>query len=176
MSHDPGGRSKFRLPAGVQGYADVSPCERFRYTLWRAGSSPSPQFVMFIGMNPSTALADVDDPTVRREWIMTRGLGFDRMLKMNVSPYRSTDPKDLKVFENAYEENLRLICSYAPLAEQVIVAHGVLPACLKVWGQRMAKALAELNVPLQCLGRTQGGDPRHPLYLKKGTPLEVYTP
>jgi hypothetical protein len=54
--------------------ASLSPCRLYRYELWRAwGVRP---FVMFIGLNPSTADETNDDPTIRRCIAFARAWGF----------------------------------------------------------------------------------------------------
>ncbi|HMA98577.1 MAG TPA: DUF1643 domain-containing protein, partial [Wenzhouxiangella sp.] len=45
--------------------ANFSRCRRFRYTLWRRWDDDGPM-VMIIGLNPSTADAHRNDPTIRR--------------------------------------------------------------------------------------------------------------
>lgn len=117
--HDPGGKALFPLPEGVVGAAAISNdglC-RFALTRERITSDPvySPQH-LWIGLNPSTANPDMDDPTIRVEWNLTqrstghdhdaavqimdqdgppsqRGLGPPpKYVKMNVLPFRLTDP------------------------------------------------------------------------------------
>jgi hypothetical protein len=52
--------------SGMSG-AEFSPCGDYRYSLWRMWSEEenAPR-VMFIGLNPSTADATRNDPTIRR--------------------------------------------------------------------------------------------------------------
>ena len=45
--------------------ATLSPCRRYRYNLWRAWGKRE-NYVMFVGLNPSTADETVDDPTDHR--------------------------------------------------------------------------------------------------------------
>ena len=44
--------------------ANISPCGRYRYTLSRTWGDARP--LAFVMLNPSTADANVDDPTIRR--------------------------------------------------------------------------------------------------------------
>jgi hypothetical protein len=45
--------------------AEFSPCGKYRYALWRIWDFKKP-LAMFIGLNPSTADASKDDPTIKR--------------------------------------------------------------------------------------------------------------
>lgn len=66
----------------------------YRFWLRRAwGPGPS---VAWIGSNPSTADARRDDPTMLAEMGFSYRLGFGSLVKLNVYPYRATDPADLK--------------------------------------------------------------------------------
>ena len=93
--HDAGGKVKTKLPAGM--YGDALFCgdrEEFRPFLRRwVGQEQFPdRWVCFIGMNPSTASADFNDPTITREWGFTVREGFSAYVKHNVSDYRATHP------------------------------------------------------------------------------------
>ena len=64
----------------------------FRYTLWRQWGRVV-KTVAFIGLNPSTADEQVDDPTVRRCIRFAKDWGYDAMWMMNIFAFRATDPK-----------------------------------------------------------------------------------
>jgi len=63
----------------MQGSAIFSPCREYRYSLWRKwGGLFAPDYkgyVMFIGLNPSTADENRDDPTIRRCIAFTKAWG-----------------------------------------------------------------------------------------------------
>lgn len=141
--------------------AALSDCGTYRYRLWRIWDETL-QNVMFMLHNPSTADASVDDPTVRRCIRFARDWGYGGIFIGNISPYRATNPdelkgKDLKVL--IPDENLGHTIEMAQYCHLHVLAHGVL-------------ATKELNLfllPLvrwHCLGKTQDGYPKHPLYLK----------
>ncbi|WP_262027608.1 DUF1643 domain-containing protein [Microvirga sp. Mcv34] len=175
-THDPGGKVRLSLPCGVSGAGGFSDCGRYRQTLIREigqiGDARGP-FVLFVGMNPSTADATVDDPTVRREWGFARRLGFSRYVKANVMDYRATDPKDLLApgVEPRSAENLPEIVRLAKMAGLVVMAFGALPKPLRHYANETVSALREAGVALHCLGYTADGSPRHPLYLRSDAPL-----
>src|SRR5262245_38555366 len=75
--------------------AVFSPCRKYRYSLTRIWDAERPN-VMFVGLNPSTADDQVDDPTVRRCIGFARKWRFGGMIIVNLFAYRSTDPNRLQ--------------------------------------------------------------------------------
>jgi hypothetical protein len=49
--------------------------------------------ICFIGLNPSTADAEVNDPTIRRCIGFAHDWGFGGLLMLNLFAFRATDPK-----------------------------------------------------------------------------------
>lgn len=78
----------------LESSADVSACGRYRYWLSRR-LSMGERTILFVGLNPSTADAALDDPTIRRCVGFARAWGFDWLFMGNVNAFRSTDPKGL---------------------------------------------------------------------------------
>lgn len=170
MKHDPGGSKRFKLLPGVDGKAEFSPCGQYRYWLsrewgFRRFSDGREPFALWIGMNPSTAEANVDDPTIRREMGFTRSFGFDAYVKANVMDYRATDPKRLldPDAQPSSPGNAALIGEIARKADCVIAAWGCLPKPLRRYVYAVLDQLGEK--PIFCLGQTADGSPRHPLYV-----------
>ena len=101
----------------------LSACWTFRYRLWRQWAGGSR--LVFVMLNPSTADATVDDPTIRKCIGFAKRLGYDGIEVVNLFAYRATDPADLKRAgwpvgpEN--DNHIRAACSRAPL---VICAWG----------------------------------------------------
>lgn len=77
-----------------QSGADFSPCQRYRYKLWRKWGNGD--LVNFLMLNPSTADAVQNDPTVERCERRARQLGFDGLIVTNLFAFRATDPRTLK--------------------------------------------------------------------------------
>jgi hypothetical protein len=178
IAHDPGGKVRIRNAADVVGEAWFSPCHRYRYALARTWTSRPARVLLWIGMNPSVADAEVDDPTVQREVKRTRGLGYDAYIKGNVLDYRATNPKDLVktgVIANS-AENHRTLLLLAERCEAVVMAHGILPASLRHHAQDLTRKLAERGHTLLCLGQNADGSPKHPLYIAGSAPLRAYRP
>ncbi|GAJ16610.1 unnamed protein product, partial [marine sediment metagenome] len=67
-----------------------------RLYLWRRWNKQGP-WVMFIGLNPSTADERLNDPTVRRCIGFAEKWGYGGMFMCNVFTLISTDPKKLNV-------------------------------------------------------------------------------
>ncbi len=177
--HDPGGKSHFRLPNGVVGAAEFSDCGKYRYWLtrdWgiRRLSDGRERFVMWVGMNPSTARADTDDQTIRREMYFTNSQKYRMFVKCNVMDYRATRPRDLLLpgVVPCSPKNLETIRFFARKAEVVIVAWGSLPSKLQHHADMVADMLRGLDVPMNCLGTTASGAPRHPSRISNNTHFE----
>ena len=113
--------------------AVISQDERHRYSLTRRCGN-GPRVCCWIMLNPSTADATTDDPTIRRCVRFTQAWGYNALTVVNLYAWRATDPADLR---NAQRAGL-------------------------------------LRRPINCLGTTKTGAPRHPLYLRADTPRHLY--
>lgn len=174
VPHDAGGKVKTKLPDGMQGGASFDgPNNCYRTTLWRAWGVPNSSFALFIGMNPSTAEADFNDPTITREVGFTRRMGLTTYWKVNVSPYRLTDPKQLGAvtLPLTFREHAPIVVELAKQARRVVMACGLLPQRLRFLGPQLVNDLRAADIPLWCLGTTVDGSPRHPLYLRNDAEL-----
>lgn len=67
----------------MQRGAEFSPCRRYRYVLWRTWD-PAAGSVNFIGLNPSTADEQVDDPTIRCCIGFARDWGYGGLVMTNL--------------------------------------------------------------------------------------------
>ncbi|WP_291834743.1 DUF1643 domain-containing protein [Brevundimonas sp.] len=175
--HDPGGKVRLALMPGVNGDATFSPDGRYRQLMrrWLGPEFPE-RYVLFIGMNPSTADASVNDPTCAREWTFSQREGFDAMVKANVGDYRATHPKMLLEpgVEASSPDNLPAIRKAAAGAGLVVLCHGKLNKVLAPAGKALIEALRRDGVPLWCFGTNADGSPKHPLYLRGDTPLRPF--
>ncbi len=173
--HDPGSNVSFPLQPGVQGDSSfLGECDAYRPVLRRWwGDSSAYAFALWIGMNPSTAVATRDDRTIRRELDFTRRMGFEVYIKTNVCDYRSTKPKGMLApgVQPRSPDNLAIIRGLAGKAARVVLAFGVLPKPLQPLAHETVAALRADGVALWCLGKTASGAPRHPLYVNGNTEL-----
>lgn len=177
--HDAGGKTRLAMIDGVDGKAEFSECGRYRLWLsrdwsWQRLTDGRNQFALWIGMNPSVAEADVDDPTIRREMAFTRAAGLQTYVKCNVMDYRATDPKALLSIAPRSDKNIECIVGMAssPRCSRIIAAWGALPKPLRRYADDVVTALR--GKQLYCLGRTANGSPRHPLYLPGTAQLEAW--
>ena len=113
-------------------------------------------------LNPSTANAHVDDPTIRRCIRFARDWGYSKLVVRNLFAIRATKPRDLLVLENptgGRSGNQSL--ARANGADVIVAAWGAF-----VPFDRVATARRVLDpAKLVCLGTTKDGQPRHPLYV-----------
>ena len=177
-AHDPGGKVRLKLPDGVVGGATFSECGRYRQALTRdwTPEGAAPRAVLFVGMNPSVAAADVSDPTCHRELMFARDWGFTRYLKGNVLDWRATSPKDIPADPGVAcsPENIPALTRMAHEAELIVLAYGKLHKRFQPVVQDVLRAMAATGKPLQCLGLNKDGSAKHPLYLRKDTALRAF--
>ena len=174
MPHDPGGKTRRPLAEGVRGGAEFDgPDACYRRLLWRSWGVCDAPYALWLGCNPSTADGLLDDPTVAAEIGHTKGLGLTHYLKMNISPYRATNPKALQHVAIPLVPRMhRTEVAYrAMTAARVIVACGVPPGPLDREAHELLDLIAWCGVPLWCLGTTREGWPRHPLYMPADSPI-----
>jgi hypothetical protein len=81
---------------------------------------------MFIGLNPSKAGADQDDPTIRKVCKIARNLGYGGIYMVNCFPFISTDPGQLQVDGHQYYNNLVIITT-GEKVKDVVFAWGNFP-------------------------------------------------
>lgn len=159
--------------AGVTGSdAVLSESGRYRYALTRTWA-PAAGAVCFVMLNPSTADASEDDPTIRRCIGFARAWGFGRLEVVNLFAWRATDPAALRgVADPVGPENDGHIMRAARGAKLVIAAWGAHGALLER-GEEVRAMLARRFV-VHHLGLTKEGHPRHPLYLRADLQPEAW--
>jgi hypothetical protein len=147
----------------------------YRYSLKRSWDESNPRKALFIMLNPSTADEVEDDRTTKRCIAFAKSWNCGSLEIVNVFAYSSTDFNQLKNLskENATGED-----------NDYFVQKALRTATIRVvaWGTNVTIHHAnygELEEKLKgyrlfCLGQTSDGHPRHPLYVKKSTQLEVF--
>lgn len=159
------------------GTATFSDCRRYRYRLGRVVGA-GVGTVFFIGVNPSTASAEVDDQTVRKWRGFSARWGYVDFFVGNLFAWRSTDVNALALVDDPVgPENDRHLEAMLALATIVVPCWGSadkLPERLHPRIGAVREMLARHPGPVKCLGRTRSGDPRHPLTLGYDTALEAW--
>lgn len=74
--------------------AILSEDRKYRYILSRTWDETKPT-VLFIGLNPSTADENEDDPTIRRCIIFAKSWGYGGLIMANLFAFRTTNPQGL---------------------------------------------------------------------------------
>ena len=153
--------------------ADISDCGLYRYRLSRR-LGMGERTILFVGLNPSTADTEQDDPTIRRCVSFARLWGFDWLFMGNLNAWRSTDPKRLPKDPIAAvgAKNQETLKWMAQRAEVVVAAWG--GNKLNTYAHTLACELLALP-QTRCLGQNQDGSPKHPLYLSGCTELRPLT-
>lgn len=176
---DPGGSragsgmDQHGASAAALGSALFDARRHYRYALARTWQ-PGDARVAFIMLNPSGADASRDDPTIRRCMGFARAWGFGGVDVVNLFAARTPHPALLRRRRRPVgpdnDRHLLRVCRAAGL---VIAAWGVHGA----WQGRdraVLSLLARAGLAPRCLGLTQDGHPRHPLYLPRRTQPEPF--
>lgn len=151
-------------------HATLSRCGRYRYWLERSWAETGKGFVNFIMLNPSTADAERDDPTIRKCIGFARRWGYDGVHVVNLFALRATDPAALRSDPSPIgPENDTFLEAGVLSAERTICAWGNNAAI----GDRAAhvlRRLAQLEFGraadlLYALRINRDGSPAHPLYV-----------
>lgn len=153
--------------------AEFSPCERYRYSLTRRWDNRLPG-VCFVMLNPSTATAEKDDPTIRRCVGFAKHWGYGGVAIVNLFALRSTDPAQLYVADDPIgPKNDEAILEWTGCRD-VVCAWGA-------HGAHLGRGAAVLSLihrhtagTVMCLGVTQDGQPKHPLYIAKSQERITY--
>lgn len=144
----------------MDGSAIFSKCLCYRYVLRRTWDSALPS-VLFVGLNPSTADASVDDPTIRRCRRFAKDWGYGSLVMANLFAYRATKPSVLPHVEDPVgPRNNWWLTNLSRKINLIVAAWGVHGTLLA----RDVEVLAKLS-NVHCLGLTKKGFPKHPLYL-----------
>ena len=152
----------------------------YRYILGTKGQHP----LVCIGINPSTAIPDRLDNTLKSAERIALHNGYDSFIMFNVYAQRATDPDDMEKELNPVlqRENLK---AFSWLLSQLTSP----PDLWAAWGSIIEKRpyLPGCVLDMAAVGkqfgarwftagpRSKKGHPHHPLYLKKDSPLDPFT-
>lgn len=117
-------------------------------------------FVMFVGLNPSTADETSDDPTLTRCIKYAKSWGYGGVCMANLFAFRATEPADMKVSDDPIGiENNKWLKKLAKDAALVVAAWGNDGSYLE-----RSEQVKEFLPNLYCLKLNKSGEPAHPLY------------
>jgi len=160
--------------------AHISKDGRYRYMLWRCWAQGRGKMMLFVMLNPSTANAEEDDPTIRRCIGFANRNECKRLLVGNLFAYRATDPSLLRRrndegIDVEGPENQAWLWDMASDADYVVCGWGAsVPRSLMAKAESSIRTLRDAHEgELYCLGKTSKGHPRHPLYLPNASELVV---
>lgn len=148
----------------------------YRYMLRRSWGSirEREDQVCWVMLNPSTADASLDDPTIRRCIGFSKAWGFSGLAVVNVFALRATDPKRLV----DHPDPVGPLCDeyledFMRSSGCVVAAWGASWPAAQVARVAAVSALAVKHRAV-CLGATASGQPRHPLYLSKAAERQAW--
>lgn len=144
--------------------AIISDCGKYRYELSRIWDESKPK-VLFIMLNPSTADADIDDPTIRRCIGFAKSWGFGGLYVGNLFAFRSPNPKDLLTEDNPVGKmNCYHLNSMSLKCDMVVCAWGNKPILNKM--KAKMPLIYDKASKRHYIELSKDGTPKHPLYLK----------
>jgi hypothetical protein len=160
--------------------AIISECGAYRYRLDRKWSGDPPMLVCML--NPSTADAERDDPTITKLIGFANRFGFGHLIVVNLYPFRATKPADLKAAHYPNPSNNASVIHAA--VRQVKQPHDALPGMtFCAWGANargrpeaahFLAGLCEESMTPFAFRLLSDGTPEHPLYIPySATPVIV---
>lgn len=149
--------------------AELSACGRYRLLLWRRWGDGG--VLAAVLLNPSTADADRDDPTLRAVTARARAAGLGAVRVANLFTLRSADPQALRAAEDPVGPGADAAIDRAVEGAALVLCGWGAGGALAGRGAAVAARLAAADLPLVHLGLTRGGQPRHPLYVPQAVPM-----
>jgi hypothetical protein len=158
----------------MNGTARFSADFDYRYSLTRQWDTLRRPMV-FAMFNPSTADAEIEDPTIRRCMGFAEREDCGGIVVVNLFGYRATQPAELRrVVDPVGPGNDEAIReAFALPSAEVVLAWGATADAYPVRVREFLNLIPDTITPL-CLGTTGSGAPRHPLYVRADKPLEEY--
>lgn len=138
--------------------ATFSDCGKYRYQLIRQwGDGP---VAMCIGLNPSTANANTDDPTIRILMKHLDALGFKKLIMTNLYAYVTSSPAKLWEVPNPQMDNDKWLMMSVRDSHAIIFCWGAQKGI-----DYRTKQMREWFPAALCFGKVKNGEPMHPMAL-----------
>lgn len=152
--------------------AVFDPQRRYRYLLTRTWSAAPPLTMCML--NPSTADAFTVDATISRCLRLARRERAGGLVVVNLFAWRATRRSELrKVADPVGPHSAAVLEHVFSTAGDLVVAWGV-DGNLHGRGDAVRDQLAAARTRTRCLGTTQAGEPRHPLFVRAAAQLVSY--
>ena len=139
--------------------AYFSSCRKYRYALYRIWDENKP-LIMFIGLNPSTANENDDDPTIRRVKRFARDWGYGGVFMMNLFAFITPYPEKLMMYSDPIGNNDDWLKEISEKCEDVVFAWGSFKEATE-----RAKDVSKQFTNALALRVNMDGSPAHPLYI-----------
>jgi len=139
--------------------ADFSFDMKYRYKLWRIWDDRLP-LAMCIGLNPSNANADKNDPTINNLVSILTTLGYGGFYMTNLFAWISSKPQDLLTCDDPVGYNDINLKEVAQVCNDVIFCWGSFKQA-----EERVKDVIPRYPNAKCFGKTKNGSPWHPLAL-----------
>jgi len=121
---------------------------------------------MCIGLNPSTADAYDDDPTIESLIRILTHNGYGALYMTNLFALISPEPEDLRSCPNPIQDNDKWLLEVMDYSHSHILCYGNFKQAVY-----RAKFIKKIIPNPLCLGKNKNGTPVHPLYKKATTPI-----
>jgi hypothetical protein len=146
---------------GEAGAAWFSSDRTYRYLLTRRWGDPA-SWMTWIMLNPSTADASADDPTIGRCTAFAKREGCGGLDVLNLFAWRAADPRALRECGDPVGPDNDLFITGHAQGALVVAAWGA-HAFAAGRAREVGQLVGALGVSLLCLGITKDGHPKHPL-------------
>ncbi len=144
--------------------AIFSDCRKYRFILWRVWDKTK-DYIMFIGLNPSSANEYKDDPTIKRVQKMAYNWGYGGVYMLNLYPYITPHPKNLILNNKYFDANEKWINIVNEKCKDIVFAWGSFKEA-KNKSDRIISRYKGLALKIN-----NDGSPRHPLYVNTNVEL-----
>jgi hypothetical protein len=160
---------------GALSDAVISPDGVYRYRLSRVWE-PHKLPLVWLMLNPSTANAAIDDPTIRRCISFSKREGAGGLEVLNLFALRATNPKALSTADDPIgPDNDQWIKEVLAPHSRVICAWGSHGALFNR-ASNVVRRLRDDGLETCAFGLTGNKQPRHPLYVLGGQPFVGFSP
>ncbi|MEQ1760459.1 MAG: DUF1643 domain-containing protein [Vicinamibacterales bacterium] len=146
--------------------AVISADGRYRYKLWRRWDD-SARTMLWVLLNPSTADANSDDPTLRRCVGFAKQHGYSGIVIVNLFAYRATDPRELRHADDPVgpDNDAHIATACGQPGVDVVVAGWGAHALARPRAAHVRNVVDAHRGTMRCFAKSKDGHPRHPLYV-----------